>query len=135
MSELIENELYYIEYKDPNYPCNCNCHTDHSIIHFDACCSDFSYKKVARYWGFVEAKNCLIFTDPDPKWISVPYSPFNNLDPHMLYDIQKSDRKEYFIYLSEVSNFTVTVHRRDWDKMPKNRHSPKDFPIDLKGQK
>jgi hypothetical protein len=135
MSELIENELYYIEYKDPNYPCSCECHTNNSIIHFDACCCDFSYKKVARYWGFVETKSCFIFIDPDPKWISIPYSPFNNLDQHILYDIQKSDRREYFIYFSQINNYTVTKHSRSWDKLPKNRHSPKDLPIDLIGQK
>jgi len=41
--DIQRGRSYFIKYDDPNYPCDCPCHKDNSIIHFDACCNDNSY--------------------------------------------------------------------------------------------
>jgi hypothetical protein len=48
-SRIELGETYYIEYKDTNYPCDCECHEPGStILHITACCRDRSYKGLAR---------------------------------------------------------------------------------------
>jgi len=42
---------YIIDYVDPNYPCNCRCHTDPHILHVIECCYDRSYRGPALCVG------------------------------------------------------------------------------------
>lgn len=58
---------YYIRYIDPNYPCNCECHTNRYICHIMACCSDYSWSGVLRCMSPLHEvdipKNYYLFTD------------------------------------------------------------------------
>lgn len=40
--------VYYVQYIDENYPCNCPCHRNDNILHIMACCSDRSYSGLAK---------------------------------------------------------------------------------------
>lgn len=80
---LIYKSLYFVEYKDPTYPCSCECHTNPFIMHCMPCCDDRSWKKVLRYSGvFKDPKrgNYFLFTDPDPVHFEYPVHPPRDLD-------------------------------------------------------
>ena len=43
----------------------------------------------------------------------------------------KIRNSEKYVWFSQISDYTITLHRRAWDKLPKNRHDPVDLPIDF----
>ena len=133
---LIYKSLYFVEYRDPNYPCNCECHTNPFIMHCFPCCEDRSYQRVLRYSGVFRTTHTgnhyFLFTDPDPKNIDHPVFPPNNRDVDFTgMDVQYSHVLERTVFFSQLYAYTITPHRRAWDKLPKNRHDPKDLPVDF----
>lgn len=132
---LIYKALYFVEYRDPSYPCRCECHTNPFIMHCMPCCYDQSYERVLRYSGvFKDPKrgNYFLFTDPDPKNIDYPALPPNNREVDFTgMDVQYSHILERIVFFSQLCAYTITLHRRSWDKLPKNRHTPVDLPIDF----
>jgi hypothetical protein len=133
---LVYKGLYFVEYKDPSYPCNCRCHTpgEFTIMHCMPCCYDGSYKRVLRYSGVYKCSKgkYFLFTDPDPIHIDHPAFPPNDRDIDFTgMDVQYSKVLERTVFFTRLGCYKITVHRRAWDKLPKDRHDPKDFPIDF----
>ena len=160
---LIYKSLYFVEYKDPGYPCNCECHTNPFILHYVQCCDDQSWKKVLMYDGVyaepdrtiekvpgrrvaqqVKSRpsrgNYFLFTDPDPvvqefraEYFARKSKPNRTLEEiNSLYaDGPKINKGERYVWFSQIGDYTITLHRRAWDKLPKNRHDPVDLPIDF----
>lgn len=140
---LIYKSLYFVEYKDPFYPCRCQCHSHNAMfpespmLHCIPCCSDRSYKKILRYSGvFKDPKrgNYFLFTDPDPVHFEYPTHPPRDLDLEGM-DVQHLHILERSVFFSQLHEHTITLHRRAWDKLPKNRHEPVDLPVDFSGVK
>jgi hypothetical protein len=164
---LVYKALYFVEYKDPGYPCNCECHTNPFIIHCMQCCDDQSWKKVLMYDGvYIEPDRTIekvpgrlsgpqpksrpsrgkyfLFTDPDPmvqefrgEYFALKSKPDRTMaEMESLYrDATKIRSGERYVWFSQIGDYTVTLHRRAWDKLPKNRHEPVDLPIDFSGVK
>ena len=136
---LVYKALYFVEYRDPHYPCNCECHTNPFIMHCFPCCEDRSYQRVLRYSGVFRTphagKHYFFFTDPDPKNIDYPSSPPRQFSPHeeATMDVQHSHVLHREVFWCMLPHYTITLHRRAWDKLPKNRHDPVDLPIDFSG--
>jgi len=160
---LVYKALYFVEYKDPGYPCNCECHTNPFIMHYVQCCDDQSWKKVLMYDGvYIEPDRTIeevpgrrvaqqvksrpsrgkyfLFTDPDPvvqefrtEYFSRKYETgYTMAEMEALYrDGVKIRNGERYIWFSQIGDYTITLHRRAWDKLPKNRHEPVDLPIDF----
>jgi hypothetical protein len=161
---LVYKSLYFVEYKDPIYPCDCECHLPGSrILHCMPCCYDQSYKKVLMYDGvYVEPDRTIekvpgrlsgpqpksrpsrgkyfLFTDPDPlvQEFRDKYFSHKNETGHTMAEMEalyrdgvKIRNGERHIWFSQIGDYTVTLHRRAWDKLPKNRHEPVDLPIDF----
>ena len=160
---LIYKSLYYVEYKDPGYPCNCECHTNPFILHCMPCCDDQSWKKVLMYDGvYAEPDRTIeqvpgrrvaqqvrsrpsrgkyfLFTDPDPvvqefraEYFARKSKPNRTLEEmNSLYaDGPKINKGEKYVWFSQIGDYTITLHRRAWDKLPKNRHDPVDLPVDF----
>lgn len=164
---LVYKSLYFVEYKDPGYPCNCECHTNPFIMHCVQCCYDQSWKKVLMYDGIyaepdrtieevpgrrvaqqVKSRpsrgNYFLFTDPDPlmQEFRTKYFERKNETGHTMSEMEalyrdgvKIRNSERYVWFNQIGDYTITLHRRAWDKLPKNRHNPVDLPVDLKGVK
>jgi hypothetical protein len=137
---FVYKALYFVEYRDPNYPCKCPCHIPgNKILHCFPCCHDQSYSRVLRYSGVFRTphagKNYFLFTDPDPKNIDYPVFPPVHIDAfyEATMDVQRTHVLHREVFWCMLSHYTITLHRRAWDKLPKNRHSPVDLPIDFSG--
>ena len=150
---LIYKSLYFVEYKDPNYPCSCECHTNPFILHCMPCCHNQSWKKVLMYDGVYKEPdrtieevprpsrgNYFLFTDPDPlvQEFRTKYFERKNETGHTMAEMEalyrdgvKIRNSEKYVWFSQISDYTITLHRRAWDKLPKNRHDPVDLPIDF----
>jgi hypothetical protein len=46
-------------------------------------------------------------------------------------DVQHSHVLHKEVFWCVLHQYTITPHRRSWDKLPKNRHEPVDLPIDF----
>jgi hypothetical protein len=56
--EQIEvGSVYEVDFDDPNYPCDCACHTDKNILHCEPCCDDRSYQGQGMCIGKDEASS------------------------------------------------------------------------------
>lgn len=146
---LIYKSLYYVEYKDRNYPCQlCRDIRETGIIDCD--CHDGSYKKVLMYDGVYSEPertislpsrgNYFLFTNPDPvvQEFRGEYFALKNKPSHTMAEMESLHRDgvkirnwERYVWFSQISDYTITLHRRSWDKLPKNRHEPVDLPIDF----
>lgn len=51
MVNLQHDKEYIIEFQDPNYPCDCECHTNKNVMHIMPCCDDRSMTVKAKYQG------------------------------------------------------------------------------------
>ena len=163
---LIYKSLYFVEYKDTNYPCQL-CRDIRETGMIDCDCHDSSYKKVLMYDGVyaepdrtiekvpgrrvaqqVKSRpsrgNYFLFTNPDPvvqefraEYFARKSKPNRTLEEmNSLYaDGPKINKGERYVWFSQIGDYTITLHRRAWDKLPKNRHEPVDLPIDLSGVK
>jgi len=68
---------YWITYDDPDYPCNCPCHRNASILHCVPCCHDMSYTGPARCVEKLDDKQQCVFEDPRQslhRYVLDPYS-------------------------------------------------------------
>jgi hypothetical protein len=149
---LIYKSLYFVEYRDPNYPCRCPCHTPGStVLHCFPCCHDNSYQRVLMYSGVYHEPDrdghksrgkYFLFTDPNPevqKFRDEYYSTKSAMsaDTTMveMNELEEKRRKikniETYLWFDRLDRYTITPHRRSWDKLPKNRHNPVDLPLDL----
>ena len=160
---FVYKALYFVEYKDPGYPCNCECHTNPFIMHCMQCCDDQSWKKVLMYDGvYIEPDRTIekapgrlsgpqpksrpsrgkyfLFTDPDPvvqefrtEYLTLKGKPNHTMaEMESLYrDATKIRSGERYVWFSQIGDYIVTLHRRAWDKLPKNRHEPVDLPVDF----
>lgn len=162
---LVYKALYFVEWKDRSYPCNCECHTNPFIMHCVACCDDQSYKKVLMYDGVYKEPepkqdvtelrrgvagydkkprpsrgNYFLFTDPDPlvQEFRTKYYERKNETGHTMAEMEalyrdgvKIRNSERYVWFNQIGDYTITLHRRAWDKLPKNRHDPVDLPIDF----
>ena len=160
---LAYKALYFVEYKDPNYPCQ-DCK---GVRIFDCECYNSSYKQVLTYDGvYAEPDrtveevagrltgpksksrpsrgNYLLFTDPDPlvQEFRTKYFELKSKPDHTMKDLDylysngiKIKNGEKYVWFSQLSDYTITLHRRSWDKLPKDRHNPVDMPIDFSGIK
>ena len=163
---LMYKSLYFVEYKDTNYPCQL-CRDIRETGMIDCDCHDSSYKKVLMYDGVyaepdrtiekvpgrrvaqqVKSRpsrgNYFLFTNPDPvvqefraEYFARKSKPNRTLEEmNSLYaDGPKINKGERYVWFSQIGDYTITLHRRAWDKLPKNRHEPVDLPIDLSGVK
>jgi hypothetical protein len=159
---LVYKSLYFVEYKDTNYPCQlCRDIRETGIIDCD--CHDRSYKKVLMYDGvYIEPDRTIekvpgrlsgpqpksrpsrgkyfLFTDPDPvvqefrgEYFALKSKPDHTMaEMEYLYrDATKIRNGERYVWFSQIGDYTVTLHRRAWDKLPKNRHEPVDLTVDF----
>lgn len=61
-------KTYLINFKDSNYPCDCECHLPgRNILHFDACCWDRSYYGPAEYVGMHPDVGYYLFKLPNSR--------------------------------------------------------------------
>lgn len=88
--------------------------------------------------------NYFLFTDPDPlvqefrtKYFSRKYETGHTMaEMEALYrDGVKIRNSERYVWFNQIGDYTITLHRRAWDKLPKNRHEPVDLPVDFSGVK
>lgn len=49
-----KGKKYLVKYIDPQYPCDCLCHTEHGWLHVTPCCSNKSWTRVLYYVGMFE---------------------------------------------------------------------------------
>ena len=161
---LVYKALYFVEYKDTNYPCQL-CRDIRETGMIDCDCHDSSYKKVLMYDGvYAEPDrtveevpgrltgrkaqsrpsrgNYFLFTDPDPlvQEFRTKYFERKNETGHTMAEMEalyrdgvKIRNSERYVWFNQIGDYTITLHRRAWDKLPKNRHEPVDLPIDLSG--
>jgi hypothetical protein len=66
-------KVYYVQYVDQNYPCDCPCHTDGGILHIAACCSDRSFSGLAKCVEVVNPE-WYIFYVPNRGWMKLHIS-------------------------------------------------------------
>jgi len=164
---LVYKALYFVEYRDPHYPCRCQCHTpgENTIRHCVPCCYDMSYQKVLMYDGvYLEPDRTVkkvpgtrvaqqvksrpsrgkyfLFTDPDPvvQEFRAEYFTLKGKPNHTMVELESLYRDgtkirngERYVWFSQIGDYTITLHRRSWDKLPKDRHNPVDLPIDFSG--
>jgi hypothetical protein len=146
---LIYKALYFVEYKDPHYPCNCECHTNPFMMHCVPCCYDQSCQRVLMYSGVYHEPDrdghksrgkYFLFTDPNPevqKFRDEYYSSKSTMGTTIaeMDEMETKRRKikniETYLWFHRLDRYTITLHRRAWDKLPKNRHDPVDLPIDF----
>jgi len=50
-NDIYSGEYYIIDFVDPNYPCDCECHTNPGMVHVITCCYDNGYKGPALCVG------------------------------------------------------------------------------------
>jgi hypothetical protein len=48
VSFCVVGNKYEVDYYDHSYPCDCECHTSHDILHIEACCYNMSYAGLAE---------------------------------------------------------------------------------------
>lgn len=150
---LVYKTLYFVEYRDPNYPCRCPCHipSENTILHCVPCCYDHSYQRVLMFSGVYCEPNrdghksrgkYFLFTDPNPetqKFRDEYYSAKSAMGADTtMSEMEELERKrlkikhiETYLWFDRLDRYTITPHRRAWDKLPKNRHNPVDLPIDF----
>lgn len=67
-NDLEVGRVYLIEWRDPNYPCHCQCHSNSNIMHIAPCCYDGSYtgpatlayKSLCGHFAFLHGRNRFI---------------------------------------------------------------------------
>jgi len=131
---LIYKQLYVVSFKDPNYPCKCECHLpDSGMRHFMPCCYNHSFgpiilrydgvyhmnrSAIDHYGGNIsnftpEVQIYFLFTEEDGHERLI----WHNGSPHMRHPAMLSD-------------CTITLHRGTFKSKLKKRHNPTDIPID-----
>lgn len=156
---LIYKALYFVEYKDKSYPCedckseriiDCECYDSSykKVLMYDGV-----YKEPDRIIEEVPGRlsgrkaqsrpsrgNYFLFTDPDPlvQEFRTKYFERKNETGHTMAEMEalyrdgvKIRNSERYVWFSQISDHTITLHRRAWDKLPKNRHNPVDIPVDF----
>jgi hypothetical protein len=73
---------YYIDYIDPNYPCDCDCHTEENILHIDACCYDNSYHGIVQYIREISSGKHLVKTNDNRTKVFPTYSIYEASGPN-----------------------------------------------------
>lgn len=111
---LILGQLYWVSYRDPDYPCDCDCHKEGATIrHIDSCCYNKSFERISRYIG--------VYRDPKRG----NYFNFYDDDPN------RSSKKEYPIYHDMLQDYEIVINRGGYSSKKKVRKNPKDFPVDF----
>ena len=158
---LVYKALYFVEYKDKSYPCedckstriiDCSCY-DYSykkVLMYSGVYSepDRTVEEVPGRLTGRKAQsrpsrgNYFLFTDPDPlvQEFRTKYFERKNETGHTMAEMEalyrdgaKIRNSEKYVWFNQIGDYTITLHRRAWDKLPKNRHNPVDLPVDLSG--
>lgn len=65
IEEIFVGSYYHVNFNDPNYPCNCECHNPgENVMHIAPCCYDRSYNGVVKVISkFEDATSSIITVD------------------------------------------------------------------------
>jgi hypothetical protein len=118
---LIYKQLYVVSFKDPNYPCDCECHLPNSsMLHCMPCCYNRSFGPIILQYNGVYQ-----MTREDEIQV---FFVFIRRDGHEI--IVRHNELPSIRHPATLKHCTITLHRGTFESKLKKRHNPKDQPID-----